>query len=1086
MFCGFHARVPRPLQTIYGLIMRPKSRPNPVRHPEEIHPSRGTDDMAALWGDALDEYRQITGQDFRDPHSQFHPLYLRLEACSEEGAILSVLESETQLLDTYLQGSGWFSRLRGALLPIAKCVLAVIEVGGEAAAASKVPVGKAIFVAVAILLKAAVNVSETLHALMDLLETFASYVACLEIDRCAPIEVGLRKITVQTLVEMLKTLAYAFQTIGHGRWVYFLRSLAGQGNEVLERSRRADNLMERDARFRVTSIHAMMKTLTAVSIPLVLQALESMECQLASLDAGVNNLSIEMSDHGQLITRVSNRHELRSTLHIVLSGVRMRRMETALASMARQLEAASPPAHTPRSLIIRIEFPDANFTRLSRMAGGLLGLARLLSGVEQSSLRGSIGILADGTTTDNGSDNDTTVVSLSGAVNVSSVLNAAHSVAVAVFTAFTRWTYIWPFQEAIGRNPDHARVNSIILIDAVGREMELRLDMSWDDVHAALLEQFRDREGLEYVQANSYNLLTENGTEQLSIIERDVWEQTMQAGMTVEMSIVVRQLTALAQCPYCNLAASQSSHNMRVIWLVWVYRYLQFNRWPIYHRNSLGCGREFLASASDVRIEQVDVRADYTESTQPDSFIPHTDPTSPSSPTDIDDAEILSDTPDASTDTAAWSLGDRDETPTGPTSDEQESRKPNHHSQRNLAPFRSVTVLHFQSNMTNEQLRLLAAVKEIKSMFPLIEQLDGPVVFINVHTTSCDALALFPDCELKHVSLPSLTGSRVRNLRSAWMQCLQSSELRTRGAVTLDKFNFSGCTTISGLILGRLWKWIVHPILKALDLLNRTPSHPLPHVTWCPTGLLTQLPLHAAGVYDSPQADHIFDFVVSSYTPSLSALLRCREGSSVSSPQPDMLVVAQPATPGLSKLLGTQQECARIRELLPASNFLNHEEATTAKTRSVMGQYPWLHLACHGVQDMAKTTQSGFILYDGRLTLTALMEIVSENAELAFLSACQTPAGDEKIPEESAHLAAGMLAVGFKGVVATMWSIWDVDAPVIVEAYYRKLLELRGSGELTAGYTGAAYALHEAMKVLRERVGEEKFERWIPFVHFGI
>ncbi|KZV76181.1 hypothetical protein PENSPDRAFT_623239 [Peniophora sp. CONT] len=374
----------------------------------------------------------------------------------------------------------------------------------------------------------------------------------------------------------------------------------------------------------------------------------------------------------------------------------------------------------------------------------------------------------------------------------------------------------------------------------------------------------------------------------------------------------------------------------------------------------------------------------------------------------------------------------------------------------------------------------------IESMFPLIKQLDGPVIFINVHTSSCDALVLFPDCELKHVSLPSLTGSRVRNLRAAWMQCLQSSELRIRGAVTLDKFNFSGRTTISGLILGRLWKWIVHPILQALDLLNHTPSHPLPHVTWCPTGLLTQLPLHAAGIYDSPQADHIFDFVVSSYTPSLSALLRCREGSSVSSPQPDMLVVAQPATPGFSKLLGTHEECARIRELLPASNFLKHEEATTAITRSVMGQYPWLHLACHGVQDIAKTTQSGFILYDGRLTLTALMEIVSDNAELAFLSACQTAVGDEKIPEESAHLAAGMLAVGFKGVVATMWSIGDADAPIIVEAYYRKLLELRNSGEFAPGYTGAAYALHEAVKVLREHVGEQNFVKWAPFVHFGV
>ena len=114
------------------------------------------------------------------------------------------------------------------------------------------------------------------------------------------------------------------------------------------------------------------------------------------------------------------------------------------------------------------------------------------------------------------------------------------------------------------------------------------------------------------------------------------------------------------------------------------------------------------------------------------------------------------------------------------------------------------------------------------------------------------------------------------------------------------------------------------------------------------------------------------------------------------------------------------------------------------------------------------------------------MGTASKDAELAFLSACQTATGDKKNPEESVHLAAGMLAVGFKGVVATLWSIGDEDAPVVVDAYYKKLFELRGSGMLKNSQTGAAYALHEAVKVLRERVGGSKFVKWATFVHFGI
>ena len=70
---------------------------------------------------------------------------------------------------------------------------------------------------------------------------------------------------------------------------------------------------------------------------------------------------------------------------------------------------------------------------------------------------------------------------------------------------------------------------------------------------------------------------------------------------------------------------------------------------------------------------------------------------------------------------------------------------------------------------------------------------------------------------------------------------------------------------------------------------------------------------------------------------------------------------------------------------------------------------------------------------------------------------------------------AGMLAVGFKGVIGTMWSIWDNDTPIIVEAYYRKLLELRKARDVGPGYMGATYTLHEATKVLRAVKGPRRW-----------
>ena len=59
--------------------------------------------------------------------------------------------------------------------------------------------------------------------------------------------------------------------------------------------------------------------------------------------------------------------------------------------------------------------------------------------------------------------------------------------------------------------------------------------------------------------------------------------------------------------------------------------------------------------------------------------------------------------------------------------------------------------------------------------------------------------------------------------------------------------------------------------------------------------------------------------------------------------------------------------------------------------------------------------------------------------------------------------------------------------PAGVDAERARAGALKGELEaLWAGSTGAAYALHEAVKVLRETVGESNFMRWAPFVHYGV
>jgi CHAT domain-containing protein len=260
----------------------------------------------------------------------------------------------------------------------------------------------------------------------------------------------------------------------------------------------------------------------------------------------------------------------------------------------------------------------------------------------------------------------------------------------------------------------------------------------------------------------------------------------------------------------------------------------------------------------------------------------------------------------------------------------------------------------------------------------------------------------------------------------------------------------------------------------------------MPHITWCLNGPLASLPIHAAGRYDEKGMPKIFDYVVSSYTPSLTALLSAQHHRPESGETPRLLAVSQPATPGQMALCGTVIEVDAIHTLQSRSGrlditWLNDQEATVASVLQNMKECSWIHLACHGVQDTASPIDSAFLLIDKPLTLRELMKQSFAHTELAVLSACQTAKGDSELPEEAIHLAAGMLMAGYGSVMATMWSIRDDDAPIVVEKFYKYLIEEAGGDS-----SRAAYALHDAVAHLREMRGENAFASWVPFIHLGI
>ncbi|TDL21452.1 TPR-like protein [Rickenella mellea] len=370
---------------------------------------------------------------------------------------------------------------------------------------------------------------------------------------------------------------------------------------------------------------------------------------------------------------------------------------------------------------------------------------------------------------------------------------------------------------------------------------------------------------------------------------------------------------------------------------------------------------------------------------------------------------------------------------------------------------------------------------------------DGPVVVLNVSEYGCDALIIehsLSEC-LHHVHLEDFSYEKAENLRQSLHHILYHQRLLDRGYVNRKAEpvftpRFRGDDAFRP-ILAELWKSVVDPVLGCLESLQiKSPiSDGYFRITWCPTGPLAFLPIHAAGLYNADGTSTISlpDIAISSYTPTLTALLRNSQHATPDRSMFKLLAVIQPNTPGASSLPGILTELKIIRKYISNSRvqILQGRSATVSKVLSGMEECSWIHFACHGVEDVLHPSESGLLLQDGRLTLSNIIQKHRPHAEFAFLSACQTALGNETCPEEAVHLAAGLLHAGFRGVISTMWSVRDDDAPFVADKVYARLLD---DGQPN-GAKGAE-ALHLAVRQLREQPGGCKFSSWVPFFYTGV
>lgn len=365
---------------------------------------------------------------------------------------------------------------------------------------------------------------------------------------------------------------------------------------------------------------------------------------------------------------------------------------------------------------------------------------------------------------------------------------------------------------------------------------------------------------------------------------------------------------------------------------------------------------------------------------------------------------------------------------------------------------------------------------------------DGTVIMLNVSRIRCDALIL-TGAGLRVLPLEQLSWDSVMTHGQAYLHAVQLLTGYGQDEPTREEVQ-SGLGAIE-TTLTWLWRTIAEPVLADLGFASRTGDTTWPHIWWLPTGPLSLLPIHAAGCFPARSdgaASSVLDLAVSSYTPTLGALIRARRASRRATSGRRLLIVSAPtssADTDMPVLRGAAREAEWLADRFPGSH--SRRDGIEAVVGEVVGLIPGhaiAHFASHGDQNLARPSQGGLLLEDGVLTVRHVAALDLGQAELAFLSACQTAVGGIHLLDESVTLAAAFQLAGYRHVIGTLWAVSDRRTVGVVAEVYTALSN-GGAGDLDhLDVERAAFALHEAVRSLRDRHHVPAL-LWIPYVHIG-
>ena len=309
--------------------------------------------------------------------------------------------------------------------------------------------------------------------------------------------------------------------------------------------------------------------------------------------------------------------------------------------------------------------------------------------------------------------------------------------------------------------------------------------------------------------------------------------------------------------------------------------------------------------------------------------------------------------------------------------------------------------------------------------------------------------------------------------------------------------------SIMKTILEYSWETFLEPVCSFLETELKIDSDHLPHVCWIRFGLpFNQIPIHAIGDGTKASRASVYSRVISSYAPSIKALIyaREREFTFLSKPSSRLLVATMETTPGIfNSLPGINDEVIAIKKIMEDHVKITHLTQPEAHVvHNELSKAHAAHFACHGSSDMLDPSNSSLIFTkinrDGNEEPDPLRvrdiylsnHSAGTNMQLAYLSACSGASNDiQALADESIHMGSSFLLAGFSHVIATLWNVQDDVCVDIAREFYKHLLMGREKPEGSMQrHQRVSRALHKALEPVRRTYWDEPLV-WAPFIHMG-